>query len=204
MQGAHLTAAQIEIKKQIELAGRVLVPPDGCGRLLRALRRRAEQPCSRRLVETDQFAGIGRRRRGLSGGGGSGRRFVGGRRFGVSGCPPVASAASAPGGLRPLPGRRLRSAPVGRACAAAAAPPAGPRCSQAVAAARRIEAAPGNWGRLGRAGGERTHPEGQQWGREANLAALPASPLPRSASRRQHTIAQRRAKRSIAPISPSR
>lgn len=87
MQGAHAAAAQIEIKEQIELAGRVPVPPDRCRRFLRSLRRRSEQACRRRLVEPDQLdwtsgrAGGDRRRRNITrwrrslGTGIAGRRF---------------------------------------------------------------------------------------------------------------------------------
>jgi hypothetical protein len=55
VQRPHQAAAQIEIKVQVELAGRCLVSPHRSGRLLGSLRRGPLQAGCPRLVKSDQL-----------------------------------------------------------------------------------------------------------------------------------------------------
>ena len=118
MQGAHLAAAQIEVKEQVELAGGVAVAPYRGRRRLGLFGRGPEEVGRRRLVEPDQLARPRRRRDGV------GRRAapVRGRPS-----PAVRSAVSEP--------RRRR--PAASACAP------GPENAGAAAAGARAAAAGG-------------------------------------------------------------
>ena len=54
VQRPHPVAVQVEVKEQVELAGRILVSPDHRGRLLKLLYCRTQHARYLRLVQPDQ------------------------------------------------------------------------------------------------------------------------------------------------------